>query len=112
MTHTDTARVNRWRVAATVVLLLTAVAVTATTYSILKKEEAGNFDTGVSQKLHGQPDAPYSSASVTQSIYNYALARSFVSSFAVRSILQDCGGSSAWANEGSSRCFDRYQDSL
>ena len=50
MTHTDTARVNRWRVAATMVLLLTAVAVTATTYSILKKEEAGNFDTGVSQK--------------------------------------------------------------
>ena len=48
MSAKDTFRVQLWRVAVTVVLLLTAFAVTYTTYRLLKQEEQSNFEVAVS----------------------------------------------------------------
>ena len=47
MSAKDTFRVQLWRVAVTVVLLLTAFAVTYTTYLLLKQEEKSNFEVAV-----------------------------------------------------------------
>ena len=51
MARKETARVVFWRVAVTVVLLLTAVAVTLTTYRFLINEEEEDFETAVSLLL-------------------------------------------------------------
>ena len=48
MSKKDTFRVQTWRMAVTVLLLLTAVAVTATTYYLLDQEEYKNFEIAVS----------------------------------------------------------------
>ena len=47
MAQDDTNRVNRWRIMATLVLLITAFCVTYTTYRLLKIEEHNNFETAV-----------------------------------------------------------------
>lgn len=43
----DNLRVMLWRIAVTVVLLLTALAVTITTYTLLKRGEQNNFEVAV-----------------------------------------------------------------
>ena len=48
MSAKDTFRVQLWRAAVTLVLLLTAFAVTWTTYRLLKDEEESNFEVAVS----------------------------------------------------------------
>ena len=48
MSKKDTFRVKTWRLAVTVLLLVTAVAVTATTYHLLNQEEYKNFEIAVS----------------------------------------------------------------
>ena len=48
MSKKDTFRVKTWRLAVTVLLLGTAVAVTATTYHLLNQEEYKNFEIAVS----------------------------------------------------------------
>lgn len=48
MSAKDTSRVRRWRGAMTLVLLLTALGVTLTTYKLLKDEERNNFEVAVS----------------------------------------------------------------
>lgn len=48
-TRSETVRLRLWRVVVTVVLLLTALAVTLTTYSLLKREQKERFETAVSQ---------------------------------------------------------------
>ena len=47
MSAKDTFRVRLWRAAMTVVLLLTALGVTLTTYKLLKDEERNNFEVAV-----------------------------------------------------------------
>ena len=47
MSQKDTSRVIFWRTAVTVVLLLTAVAVTLTTYKLLKKAQNDDVETAV-----------------------------------------------------------------
>ena len=49
MSAKDTFRVQLWRFAVTVVLLLTAFTVTWTTYKLLKEEEQSNFEVAVSR---------------------------------------------------------------
>ncbi|CAB9501451.1 Receptor-type guanylate cyclase gcy [Seminavis robusta] len=49
MSEKDTRRVQLWRLAATFALLLTAFAVTYTTYRFLKREETNNFETAFEQ---------------------------------------------------------------
>lgn len=48
MSLKDTNRLRLWRIIVTGVLLLTAFAVTFTTYSLLKEQEEENFQTAVS----------------------------------------------------------------
>jgi hypothetical protein len=48
MSSKDTNRLRLWRIVVTGVLLLTALAVTFTTYTLLKKQENENFKTAVS----------------------------------------------------------------
>jgi uncharacterized membrane protein YcjF (UPF0283 family) len=50
MSQKDTSRVIFWRFAATTVLLLTAVAVTLTTYKFLIDGEEEDFETAVSNR--------------------------------------------------------------
>ena len=47
MSSKDTNRLRLWRIVVTGVLLLTAFAVTFTTYTLLKQQEHENFKTGV-----------------------------------------------------------------
>ena len=51
MSSKDTARVRSWRIALAFALLATAVAVTATTYSLLDRNEHSNFENAVSTLL-------------------------------------------------------------
>jgi hypothetical protein len=51
MSQKDTSRVIFWRFAATTVLLLTAVAVTLTTYKFLINGEEEDFETAVSNRI-------------------------------------------------------------
>jgi len=53
LTQKETRRVQIWRCAATGMLLLTAFAVTFTTYRFLKDEEKNNFETAV-RYLNGE----------------------------------------------------------
>ena len=48
----DTSRLRSWRIVVTGVLLLTAFAITFTTYTLLKQQEEKNFQTAVSFLLH------------------------------------------------------------
>jgi hypothetical protein len=48
MSSKDTHRLRLWRIVVTSVLLLTAIAVTATTYTLLQQQEDENFKTAVS----------------------------------------------------------------
>lgn len=48
MSQAETRRVQLWRLATTLVLLLTAFAVTFTTYRFLKNDEKESFETAVS----------------------------------------------------------------
>jgi hypothetical protein len=48
ITQKDTNKVNLWRLATTVALLMTAFVVTFTTYKYLKAEETSNFKVAVS----------------------------------------------------------------
>lgn len=50
MSSKDTSRLRMWRIVVTGVLLLTALAVTLTTYTLLKQQEQKNFQTAV--RLH------------------------------------------------------------
>lgn len=53
MSSKETFRVHLWRYVVTGVLLMTAVAVTFTTYSFLRRQEDDNFKTAVSAKGKG-----------------------------------------------------------
>ena len=57
MSQQDTNKVNLWRLAATLVLIAVACAVTYTTYRFLKLEEQSNFETAVSHRVYQQ--VPY-----------------------------------------------------
>ena len=48
MSSKDTKRLRLWRLVVTSVLLLTAFAITFTTYTLLKQQEDSNFQTAVS----------------------------------------------------------------
>ena len=50
----ETARVRTWRILVTVALLITAIAVTGTTYTLLVNQEDKNFRNVVSQSAHGR----------------------------------------------------------
>ena len=50
-TQSETRRLHIWRGIVTFVLLLTALAVTLTTYKLLKSEQHDNFETAVSTAL-------------------------------------------------------------
>ena len=52
MSSKDTSRILFWRVMVTMVLLLTAFAVTFTTYTFLAKQEKENFEIAVSFISH------------------------------------------------------------
>ena len=47
----DTKRIRLWRYVITVVLLLTAFAITFATYSLLKQQENENFETAVRHSI-------------------------------------------------------------
>ena len=47
MSSKDTNRLRLWRIVVTSVILLTAFAVTFTTYALLQKQEENNFKTAV-----------------------------------------------------------------
>jgi hypothetical protein len=47
LSYKDTTRIRLWRLVVTVVLLLTACAVTFTTYTFLQRQEHENFVTAV-----------------------------------------------------------------
>jgi hypothetical protein len=51
MSSKDTNRLHLWRVVVTSVLLLTALAVTLTTYTLLQQQEEENFQTAVRLQL-------------------------------------------------------------
>ena len=50
-TRAETRRLRLWRVVVTAVLLLTALAVTLTTYDLLRKEQQKRFETAVCNLL-------------------------------------------------------------
>ena len=52
MSSRDTFRLRLWRIVVTSVLLLTALAVTFTTYTLLQQQEEANFHTAVSFCCH------------------------------------------------------------
>ena len=47
----DTNRIRLWRLVIAMVLLVTALTVTLTTYKILKSEQDESFDTAVSERM-------------------------------------------------------------
>ena len=69
MSAKDTFRVKLWRAAVTVVLLLTALAVTLTTYKFLKADETDSFKTAVSVQFLTLPfrSIPFSTRQSTNS---------------------------------------------
>ena len=52
MSRKDTRRIRAWRFVATGILLLTALAVTLTTFKFLDREEVSDFETAVSNLLY------------------------------------------------------------
>ena len=52
MSSNDTFRLHSWRIVVTGVLLLTALAVTLTTYTMLQQQEDKNFQTAVCFQLY------------------------------------------------------------
>jgi hypothetical protein len=67
MSSKDTKRLRLWRIVVTGVLLLTAFAVTFTTYTLLKQQEEENFHTAVRYYVMGV----VGHSSVIYSIYIY-----------------------------------------
>lgn len=51
LSRDDTRRIRRWRLIVTGVLLVTAFAVTCTTYGILKRDQKRNFESAVRYRL-------------------------------------------------------------
>ena len=52
MSRSDTRRIRAWRFVATGVLLVTAVAVTVTTFKFLDREEVSDFETAMGIALY------------------------------------------------------------
>jgi hypothetical protein len=82
MSSKDTFRVLMGRYAVTVVLLLTAFAVTFTTYMMLQDQEKENFKTAVSGRMQ-KLEAKIS--------YSWLLTRSHLVAFQVRTVFPHSG---------------------
>ncbi|CAB9497986.1 Receptor-type guanylate cyclase gcy [Seminavis robusta] len=72
-TSSDTHRLRLWRIVVTVVLLLTALAVTLTTYQLLRREQKQSFETAYDQFSRSVADAAVvQRRAIVDSLHAYA----------------------------------------